>query len=322
MRFVRFIYWFIVLLGLSSAGSLGAQEIRTRMVIATKVVCRAEPTRSAQVVHSYLLGDIIAAARESRENGEDWYFDRSRVSGSSPTCWVFGPLTAGFERSDPEPALLAAAGHVLQRSDQVSFGDYVEVDNLLAHDFASALASSGLLQFRRLSIIERAVSLPSATGRVAAKEPLKRAWLSSRPDLLKYFDPADRWFLQPETYWSLYDQHPDPPWAEELAWAAARLQVPGDECYSYCTLQAVNRTFQQYWTRRPNGAAINEAIERAISRARYALRLACEEDSYVPPAFLDQMRSSLAEVTIPGKPDLLRCLDDLEQAQGKCKKRP
>jgi hypothetical protein len=84
----------------------------------------------------------------------------------------------------------------------------------------------------------------------------------------------------------------------------------------------VNRTFQQYWTRRPNGASINEAIEKAVSEAKYALRLACEEDSYVPRSFLDQMRSSLTEVTAPGKRDLVRLLKELEQAQGKCKKRP
>jgi hypothetical protein len=196
------------------------------------------------------------------------------------------------------------------------------VDNLLAYDFASALASSGLLQFRRLSIIERAVSLLSATGWVAEREPLKRAWLLSHPDLLKYFSPADSWFLQPETYWSLYDQHADALWAEELAWAAAQLHVPGDECYSYCTLQTVSRTLQQYWTRRPSGASINEAIGKAVPKAKYALQLACEEDSYTPRAFLDQMRSSLADVTVQGKRDLLRLLDELEQAQAKCKKGP
>ena len=88
----------------------------------------------------------VGATRESREEGGYWYFDQWQVTGVSPTCWVFGPLTAEFAHSTPEPALLAVADHVLQRTDQVRFEDYVAVDNLLTYDYSSSvLASSGLL---------------------------------------------------------------------------------------------------------------------------------------------------------------------------------
>jgi hypothetical protein len=312
-----FLLWIIFVVSLGAASPLEAQAMPTRMVIGSNVVCRTEPNPSAPIAQSYLLGDIIAVSRESRQNGEDWYFDQWRVSGQSPACWVYGPLTAEFDRSDPEPALIAVAGHVLQRTDPVRFEDYVEVDNLLTYNFSSVLASSGLLQFRRLSIIERAVSLPTAEGRLVARNPLMRSWFLSHSDLLKYFEPASRWFLQPETYWSLYDKYDQEPWAEELAWAAAQLWIPGDECYSNCILQAVSRTFQQYWTRLPNGASINEAIEKAASRAKYALQMACY-DSPLPRPLFDQMRTSLTSVTAPGKPEILGFLDKLEQAQQKC----
>ncbi len=100
------------------------------------------------------------------------------------------------------------------------------MDNLLTHDFSSALAPSGLLQFRRLRIIDRASSLRSAYLDSVAKDPMTHAWFLSREDLLKYFEPDGRWYLKPEAYWSLYEKNKQAPWAEELAWAAAQLTIP------------------------------------------------------------------------------------------------
>ncbi len=300
-----------------AAGPLGDAEPAERMVIGTGVGCRAAPDRSAPVAHRYLLGDAIMATGETEEKGERWYFDRSRVSGQSPACWVYGPLTTEFGRSAPEPALVAVADHLLQRNDAVAFEDCVAVDNLLTYNYPSVLASSGLLQFRRLSVIERAIALPAASGRRAARNPLVRSWLLSHEPLLRYFEPADRWYVQPETYWDLYEKHKQAPWAEELAWAAARLWIPGDECYAACLLRAVSRTFLQYWTRFPDGTHTVDAIEKALSMTKHAPQLACY-GLPVPRPLLDQMRSSLMNVTAPGRRQLLDSLDELEQEQEKC----
>ena len=315
----RFYSCLLVLVSIGSSGTLEAQETATRMVIGLDVVCRAAPNHSATVVHSYVLGDFVLATRESREVEGYWYFDQGWVTGQSPTCWVYGPLTTEFVNSNPEPALVAVTDHVLQRKDQGRFEDYIAVDNLLTYDYSSVLASSGLLQFRRLSIIERAVSLPTVKRYLVVKDPLMRAWLLSHQDLLKFFEPDGAWFLQPETYWALYEKHKHEPWAEELAWAAAQVWVPSDECYANCALQKVHRTFQHYWTRFPNGIWIHTAIEKAASMAKYGARVACE-DLPVPRPFFDEMRASLAGVTDPGKQELLESLNELEQAQGKCRR--
>jgi hypothetical protein len=315
----QFFPWLVVLVSIGAAGSVEAQEVETRMVIGANAVCRAAPNPSASVVHSYLLGELVHSTRESREEGEDWYFDQWGESGQSSACWVYGPLTTEFVRSNPEPALMAVVDHILHRADSVRFEDYIAVDNLLTYDYPNALYSSGLLQFRRLSIIKRAVSLPTSTRRLVAKDPLMRAWFLSRRDLLTFFEPAGRWFLEPETYWDLYEKYKQAPWAEELAWAAAQLSVPRDECYADCVLKVIHRTYQQYWTRFPHGASINEAIGKAAARAKYASQMVCYDVPVTRP-FLDEMRASLAGVTAPGKHEILRSLNDLEQAQGKCRR--
>jgi hypothetical protein len=241
------------------------------------------------------------------------------VSGQSSACWVYGPLTTEFAHSNPQPALMAVVDHILHRSDPVRFEDYVAVDNLLTYDYPSDLYSSGLLQFRRLSMIERAVSLPAATRRLVAKDPLMRAWFLSHPGPLTFFEPDGRWFLEPETYWDLYEKYKQAPWAEELAGAAAQLFVPRDECFADCVLQVIHRTYQQYWTRLPHGALINEVIGKAAARAKYASQMVCY-DAPVPRPFLDAMRTSLAGVTAPGKHEILMSLNELEKAQEKCRR--
>src|SRR5207245_1207356 len=126
-------------------------------------------------------------SREVRGDGDVWYFDEGRAS-----CWVPGPLTAEFVADKPESALLAVADHILRRKDPVMFGEYVDAENLLLNEgFSSSLQSSGLLQFRRLQIVERVTRVPSALGRIVATDPLKRAWFIAHRDFLRYFESDD-----------------------------------------------------------------------------------------------------------------------------------
>ena len=293
------------------------QLVTMRMVIGGDVVCRTEPNRSAPMSSRFRLGETFSTEQESREQDGSWYFARYRRAWPAKGCWVHGPLTAEFDRSHPEAALVAAANHILARADQVRFEEYVAVEALLTHDYASAFQSSGILQFRRLSIIQRAISLPTATGRAAERNPLTRSWLSSHEDLISYYDPADRWFLPPEPYWELYEKHRLEPWAEELAWTAAQVGIPADECYAECALEILRRTYEQYWTRYPKGAFIGEAIEKASSISSYASTPDCEY-SQVSPKILSGIRESLAPVTAPAKSAIIDALNKLEQAQKKC----
>jgi hypothetical protein len=304
------------ILWLGALSPAKGQDPGLRMIVATEVVCRAQPSRSAAPVRSYRLGDLLPAARtETGADGDTWYFDQWRVSGRSPSCWVYGPLTTEFVRANPEPALLASVDHILQRADRVTFEEYVEVDNLLSEDtYAPVVASSGPLQFGRLRIVERLVL--QADGQSIDREPLKRAWILAHRDLLWHFEPGDQWYVRPDVYWSLYERHKEAPWAEDLAWAAAQLWVPSDECYADCVLEKVNQTFVQYWTRYPDGVAVKQALAQAIPMVKYSASIACHDKhvSYsVSRELLDQIRRSLAQVTASEKEQLLESLDHIQR---------
>jgi len=277
------------------------------MVIGTNVVCRAQPSRNAPKVVTLRLGEIRGFSREARAEGGIWYFDEGR-----PSCWLPGPLTAEFVAGKPESALLAVADHILQRKDPVTFGEYVEAENLLLNEaFSSSLQSSGLLQFRRLQIVERVTRVPSALGRIVFTDPLKRAWFIAHRDFLRYFEPDDEWYIRPEPYWSLFEKNKDAPWAEEIASTVGLRVIPSDECYSDCALSKIVQGPLQYWTRYPNGNSIREALQKAISHATYAIETSIYNAP--PQPTLNEIRRSLANVTAPEKRRLFDLLDEADR---------
>jgi hypothetical protein len=305
----------LLLLGFAvfAFGGEGSAQIRAsaRIVIASGVACRAEPSATAQKINTYGLGAFVTATMESEVDGATWYF----VTAKSPSCWIFGPLTTEWH-SDRQPMLLAVVDHLLSHSTEARFEDYVAVENLLTES-SEVVASSGLLQFRKLELINQALSLKDVSGPSLEEDPLKKAWVLSHGDLVFFFDPDAAWYIRPDAYWSLYEKNKNAPWAEELAWTAAEIGIPSDECYSACVLDKIDRKWLQYWTRYPHGSKIKEALEQATPPAKYAADLACydpsEPDYSVPRQILDKMRSSLADVTETGKIPFLQYIDGIER---------
>jgi hypothetical protein len=77
--------------------------------------------------------------------------------------------------------------------------------------------------------------------------------------------------VDPEVYWELYERHRQTQWAEEMAWAAARGDVRGDECGAACVLTQIERTYARYWSEFPRSAHVGEALTRLATRAGSAV---------------------------------------------------
>jgi hypothetical protein len=278
-----------------------AQEPRERMVIGTGVACRTEPRRDAASRRTLRLGELISAtAAETSATGEVWL--------SANQCWVLSDLTAEFQRSNPEVTFLAAADRVLGRKD-ATFEELVAVDNLLITNLfgKDVLASSGLLQFRQLEIFRRIAELPESRDPYL-DNPLKLAWFTGHRDVVRHFEPDAGYSVPVEAYWKLHDKYPREPWSEELAWIAAQVRIPSDECYSDCVFDRVERTYARYWKTHPSGKSVDAAIEKAIPLADYAVQMSLYDTP--PQAILDRLRRSLDNVTSPAKTRFLNLLGE------------
>lgn len=122
--------------------------------------------------------------------------------------------------------------------------------------------------------------------------------------------------LVTEVFWRLYDRHRDSEAADVIAWEAAQAAVPSDECYADCVLDRILRTYARYWTERPHGLHVEEALARATDQAAYAADLGCE---WSQPAatrdLLDRVRTSLERVNADQE-SLRRQLRAIEAACG------
>lgn len=288
-----------------------------RLIVTTGTTCHTLPDPGSPIAESYHLGDVVGASRSTKGlGGRVYYFDSWRVKGISPTCWVPAYTTVPLSREHPESGFAAVAEHVLARGDSTSFETLVEAENFLIEPnhysgtVESPLARSGLLQFRRLQLIERAARLVDAHHLEDA--PVKRAWVLAHRDVLYFYEPDAMWFIANERYWALYDANQRAPWAEELAAYAAQRIPPSDECGSDCFLSMIARGPQQYWTRLPNGQSIGKVLTLANRLADEAIAAIDEE----PPTrkAIDGVRSSLARVASPEKLTLLDRLARLDRA--------
>lgn len=309
-----------VAIAISIAATLPAQQASPdslRLILATGTTCHTLLERDSPIAARYHLGDVVGASKSAKGvGGRLWYFDSWHVTGISPSCWLPANATVPFSHDHPEPAFAAVADHVLARGDSASFETLVETENFLMapNPYAGAgqspLATSGLLQFRRLVLIERASSLVTAFH--VQDAPLEHAWILAHRDFLRFAEPDAMWFVPNEHFWKLYDANAGAPWAEELAWYAAQRTPPSDECGADCFLGMIAYGPQQYWTRLPNGRSIDKVLTLATRLTDEAIAGTGEE----PPtrAAIDGVRRSLARVGAPGKQAVLDRLAQLDRA--------
>lgn len=292
-----------------------AQPNEARVVIASDVACRARPDPSAPAVLALDVGDHIGAGTTHDADDGVWYLDTHR----SPGCWVYGELVHGW--SDPESALLAAVDRVLARTDRVPFGEFVAVDNFLqqiragSHADSRLIDESPLLQLRRLQLLARASRAPGTARWEVAEDPLMSAWFFHNRDVLSSHEPAGRWVVTADTFWRLYERHADTEWAEEIAWAATRGALIGDECDGACMLRGLLQTVARYWVEFPDGRWVDEAIGVAEEVAERAARVGC---MYTPAEearqVVGEIRASLAEIEAVDPEPLLASVSELDRS--------
>jgi hypothetical protein len=261
-----------------------------------------------------IAADVIVS-RVTQSGGTSWYFLPGGVTSQKPSCWLYGPSTTESNVTDMLPSWLAMLDYQLGRQ-KVTFEQFIELDNLLSDPSRrnlfghQRLATSGLLHFKMLQLLERALAEAQRTAEYLDADPFRKAWLIAHEPSVNYFDPAGMWIVPGKPYWDIYEQNKDATWAEEIAWVASQHSPATDACEIDCVLHShIIEGSVQYWRRFPNGPHIAEALHQAAGRAKSA---GCTE-SEVTRGLVEQIRTSLAEVTHPEKLEILKYLSEIER---------
>ena len=290
-----------------------SQDTELRMIIGANAICRTQPSPSAAATgQPFRLGDILTVTKKTEADDGTWYSDDTQPGA----CWVSGALTAEFSTSSPDEAFVAMFDRIEHQAGPVTFSEFVEVTNLLEDDFAGALANSGQLQYRELKLIGLGLSTPDARDQAIGRDPMKKAWILSHQNVLKFNSANDTWSIRPLVLWRIYDINWRADWADDLAQTASLRQPYRENCSPECLLTAIWDGPLQYWSRLPKGAAIGEALQKATTMTRRAAANACpggSPDPPVPAELATQIRQSLATVSAPQKQDVLQALTDAEK---------
>ena len=306
------------LICLGIMGTLHAEENRLLRAVDIRLFCQARPDLGSAKLERIRPGERIWVVRQAQVGPTTWYAEGGSPNGS-PRCWVYGPGTVELDQARPGPGWLALLDHILARED-MAFEEYVEVDNALqeAGDWLTqdrkAIDDSGLIQFRRLQMIERMLAKDDAGRDAVNGSPLKKAWILGHSELIEYSEPGGRWWLRKAPYRALLERYKSEPFAEEIAWALTTAE-PGDECDSNCMLEQIANGPLWYLLRYPAGAHAPAAMQQAMDAARQAADMACSGE--LPPEYRDRLkdgtiqkiRDALARITLPGTQEISRSLD-------------
>ena len=296
-----------------------SQSYESRIVLGTDVACRVLPERGAPVVTALHPGDAFSVAE--RTDGADdrtWY---RRVEHPVRTCWVFGALSVVYDYQDHDGALLAIAEHALQLGDEATFEHLLRVDNLvLERDWRGhaddVTPIPPLLELRHLEIVDRAARLIQPYR----DDPIVSSWVLGRRNLLGGPEIVGRYFVHGSAFWDLFERHRESEMAEAFAWSAIRHEF-GGECESdaTCFLGRVAQSPQRYWSAFPEGAHIQEVLDRGHVGLRPAARYACGQQRHpaVPRESVEAVRRSLERVVSEGKQPLLELLDVVDEKCGR-----
>ena len=315
--------WLVGAAGVLMAATVAhAQRLSAYMVLEPLAPCRVDPEAGARVIGSARLGITVWADRDTTHDNTQWYSAEAIVSEAGGRCWLDARSVIRVDGNRPGPALELLTERALDPKTPWAFADLVAAENVLIGPYRSALQRSGLLQFRRLLIIARANRVPSD----GAQDPLREAWVLAHSEYLADDPFGGGSYALSQPYWNLFEKFKKASWADELAWKAAQLTPPTDECYSECVLSFhILRGPVQYWRRLPRGTHVEEALTTAIASAKYATDLACYDrkttrgsrsESPVPLDLTATIRNSLLRVTALEKRELLKYL---KEAEDKCR---
>lgn len=282
------------------SSALAAPEPGLRIVSAPCVSLRDAPRTAGLPLACLALGTIVAEL--ARTGGVDTvsgvtapWLEVSTPSGEEG--WLFGALTLPYSEAEKDALALEIAADRLGRSGD-PFEAVEELHAFLARAARAAATpdARARLELATLRALDRA---GEAVGFRRRRDPKVVAWAEANARDLVWSEPAARWIVVADRFWELHDRSASLPAAEEVAWAAARAQLPG-ECEGDvpCNLAWLARTDVRYLERHPRGAHAGEALANVGA----ALDAAVEDPRGAalfrgsPPEDLDRMRVDLEKL--------------------------
>jgi len=235
-----------------------------RLITGAAVRVRAEPTTKSAEVLKLHFGDVLEQLEKSSKpetigKKQDHWYKLKLPSGSSG--WVFGGFTIDFDDSRREALYRRLVEERLAQDSQNAL-DWLELFEFLDRvnptitstddkpffELGHLRALQKYLDFCQVKNVEELEAVPSVRGLLSQ---------------LIWNEPAAACLVNRDLFWDLYQRYRDHAFADELAWAAASQDLPGEtEGYPPAVVVNAWEKLGRYLEAKPQGKYAEEAVAR------------------------------------------------------------
>lgn len=286
-----------------------------KIVIASTVRYRTQPTLEAEVVGHVGLGAVVRAIRRTEETlltGEVegyWYL----VEVGEQQGWISGLFLRDFKTEQKEKIWFRI---MRERMDnpELSF-----VDRVALYRFADNIATktaaeeSDSIDYDRMSsafALGRLLALQKAFDQVnweSAQQEPQQAWVEEHQEAERVFydEISGQWLVPARDYWALADEYKDRAGEDEISWYAANARL-GGECEGDidCDLQREKMAYGEYLQRHPYGRYADKALQRMSNAFDYIEQALEREPDYFRHTASDEVIEALYDIVANANPKL------------------
>ena len=304
-----------------------AQSGQTWITNASGVRARSAPAITGEEVLRLPIGTILKqidneqpAAKVSEKN--DFWYHVSLANGKEG--WIFGAFVVRFEEKNRGEIYQQIATAKLKIKD-AGFAEWADLTRFLT------AATTEISERRLLAELElaRLLALQKAFEKIPVEkleQPEFQRFVKTYQANAAYSEPSGLWLVTSDLLWSLQKKYADLPVAENIAWAAANLPIPGEcEDDDSCHMALLNMTLGRYLQLYPKGKHAVTALDKSIEslqginemmkhiqtpKGKSATDNQIRKDALATGA---KMRANIAQVINPQKAKVLRLLAQYEK---------
>ncbi|MEZ5479936.1 MAG: SH3 domain-containing protein [Thiolinea sp.] len=254
-----------------------------KIVTASSVRVRAEPTLEADVLGRVGLGAVVRGIRRTRDKlqiGElhDYWY---QVESGELQGWVSGRYLRDFQPENREQIWFELIKERLD-NPELSFPESVALYRFarLVNAHVQEGKLKGAFELGELLALQK--SFDRLDISLAEQAPYA-AWISEHQEAGRVFhdEISGQWLVPSTDYWKLADRYDGKAGADDIAWYAANAQL-GGECEGdiSCNLGREKITFGEYLKRHPYGRYAGASLQRISETLSYILQALEQQPDY------------------------------------------
>jgi len=254
-----------------------------KIVTASTVRVRSQPSLTSSVVGHVNLGEVVPASKRTKDKLQNRDFQHYWYLIQSPTMrgWVSGRFLTDFQAENKAKIWFALIKKRLDNPN-LSFRDRVALykftDLVVKNSQGEKL--EGAFELGKLLALQKSFELVNFGNH--KREPYA-SWIATHQSEKRVFpdEVSGEWLVPANDYWVLADKYKGQASGDEIAWYAANARL-GGECEGdiSCNLGREEITQGEYLKRYPLGRYANASLKRMSNVLEYVRGALKEQPDY------------------------------------------